>query len=120
MKIKNDLHIDGGISANFTLDFFGDGKNVIGLEFKSSGNKKKTIKNKIDLINATVDGMMESTMREHMEDAHYAQTCFLKTKHGGLNLLMNKPDVASQVEEGYNSMRKFLKDLRERRKHERY
>jgi len=120
VKINKDLHIDGGISANFPLDVFGDGKNVIGLRFNSSGNKKRTIKNKIDLINATVDGMMESSMREHMEDAHYAQTCFLKTKHGGLNLLMNKSDVTSQVKEGYNGMKNFLKDLRERRKYERY
>ena len=70
--------------------------------------KKRQVKNKIDLINATIDGMMESAMAEHMADAIYARTCFLKTSHGGLDLLMNKQDVRKQVEEGYNSMRSFL------------
>ena len=108
VRINNELHIDGGVTANFPLDVFGDGENVIGLRFKSSMGKKRQVKNKIDLINATIDGMMESAMAEHMEDAIYARTCFLKTSHGGLDLLMNKQDVRKQVEEGYNSMRSFL------------
>jgi len=116
VRINEDLHIDGGISANFPLDVFGDGKDVIGLRFKTLGNKKRVVKNKIDLINATVDGMMEASMREHMEDAHYAQTCFLKTNHGGLNLLMNKKDVSSQVEEGYDGMKNFLKKYERKEK----
>jgi len=108
VKIKNDLHIDGGVTANFPLDVFGDGKDVIGLRFKPSNAKNKKIKNKIDLINATVDGMMETAMAEHMEDALHARTCYLHTDHGGLNLLMDKSDVEEQVKEGYESMKKFL------------
>jgi len=111
VKIKNDLHIDGGVTANFPLDVFGTGENVIGLRFKPSNAKKREVKNKVDLINATVDGMMESAMAEHMEDAIYARTCFLHTNHGGLDLLMNKKDVRSQVNDGYMSMKNFLKRL---------
>lgn len=104
VKIKNDLHIDGGVAANFPLDVFGTGKDVIGLRFDSAGPRYKKIENKIDLINATVDGMMNATMNEHIEDAMYARICHLKTKHGGLNLLMSKDEVRSQVNDGYLSM----------------
>ena len=109
VKIKKDLHIDGGVTANFPLDVFGTGKDVIGLRFPPSNSKNKIIKNKLDLISATVDGMLETAMSEHMQDAIYAQTCFLKTSHGGLNLLMKKEDLEQQIKEGYDGMSKFLK-----------
>ena len=108
--IDGDMHIDGGIAANFPLDIFGAGKDVIGLRFQSSTQaSEKKIKTKIDLIGATIDGMMNSTMNEHIEDAVYARICPLQTKHAGLNLLMTREDMFEQMREGYRSADRWIK-----------
>jgi NTE family protein len=108
--IDGDSHIDGGIAANFPLDIFGSGENVIGLRFQNTNPpSKKTIKTKIDLIGATIDGMMNSTMNEHIEDAVYARICPLQTKHAGLNLLMTKEDMFEQMREGFRSADNWIK-----------
>jgi len=109
VNIDGDLHIDGGIAANFPLDVFGTGENVIGLRFESGEASHNKIETKIDLINATIDGMMNSTMNEHIEDAVYARICPLRTKHAGLNLLMTKEDMFEQMREGFKCTDEWLR-----------
>jgi len=110
VEINGDLHIDGAVAANFPLDIFGDGENVIGLRIVGAENlKEKKVKTKLDLISATIEGMMNATMNEHIEDAMHARVCPLYTKHEGLNLLMTKDDMNEQVREGYESADKWIK-----------
>jgi len=110
VEIDGDLHIDGGIAANFPLDIFGSGENVIGLRFASNESpKERRVKTKLDLIDATIEGMMSATMNEHIEDAMYARVCPLYTKHAGLDLLMTRDDMNEQVREGYESVDKWIK-----------
>lgn len=115
IKIEDELYVDGGITVNYALDIFGTGEDVIGLRFGTVGNAKdfKTsprnkMKSVADFINANVGAMMEASNKEHMDDAIYARTIFLKSKHSGLNFNMTDKDVDQMIEEGYRSVERWV------------
>lgn len=108
VKIRGDLHTDGGATANFPLDVFGEEADVIGIAFESDGGRSD-VDDKFDLAGAHIDGMMMATMNEDIRDAGArARVCRIRTTHGGLNLNMNRRQVRDQIREGYDSMSKWL------------
>lgn len=116
IKIKDELYVDGGVTANYLLDIFGTGEDVIGLRFGAAHKitdykdaERKEIKSVSDYINANIDTMIEATTREHIEDAMFARTITLRTSHGGLNFGMTEADVDHMVQEGYDSADKWLR-----------
>lgn len=97
-----ELHVDGGIGANFPLDIFGTGDDVIGLRFRPQTGAKK-LKSKLDYAMAVVDGMIESSTREHTEDAVHARQIYLDSKGGGLDFDLTPAKVDELIQEGYKS-----------------
>lgn len=114
VKINGDWHSDGGIVGNFELDVFGeDASNVFGITFSGAkSTARREVKTKLDLIGAHIDGAIMGSMLEDIEDAKGAQICYVRTKHGGLNLKMTKKDVLEQINEGYQSMDDHLKIIK--------
>jgi len=118
IKIDDELYVDGGVTANYALGVFGLGEDVIGLRFGHATTKvgcavtgKRQIKTVSDYINANIDAMIEANNREHVEDAIYAKTIFLKSSHSSLKFSMTEADVDRMVEEGYSSVEKGLHKL---------
>lgn len=116
VEIDKELYVDGGLTGNFVLDIFGTGENVFGLRFGSANKLSEydkapvtPIKGVGDYIDANIDAMINATMREHVEDAMFARTITLKTKHGGLNFKMTESDVDEMIQEGYDSVDRWLK-----------
>lgn len=108
--INGDLHTDGGATANFPLDVFGEDVDVIGLAFEA-GEGRSDVDDKIALAGAHIDGMMMATMKEDIRDAGpRARVCRIRTSHAGLNLNMSRRQVEDQIREGYESVSKWLKD----------
>lgn len=111
VKLGGDIHTDGGITANFPLDVFGNGEDVVGFRFGSSGPTRRNIKSKLDIAAANIDGAIESAMREDIKDASLrSRICYLHTRQGGLNLHMTKEDVGKQINEGWDSVDSWLKE----------
>jgi len=116
LKIDGELYVDGGVTGNYMLDIFGTGENVFGLRFGESNRFAKweeaphtEIKSVAKYIDANIDAMMNATTREHIDDAMFARTITLDTKHSGLNFKMTEKDVDEMVEDGWNSVDRWLK-----------
>jgi NTE family protein len=107
--INGERHVDGGISANYFIDMFGEGEDVVGLRFHSSAGEYKKIENVKDYVSATIETMLESNMREHIEDAIFARTIILNSKYSGLNFRITDKDVDEMIKEGYTAVDKWLK-----------
>lgn len=108
-KGPDELHIDGGVGANFPLDHFGTGQDVIGLRFRPITGRR-TFKDKIDFTAAVIDGFIESTTREHTEDAVHARQIYLESTGGAFDLDMNPAKIQALIDEGWKSTDKALKE----------
>lgn len=113
VKIQGDYHSDGGIVGNFELDVFGRNvDNVFGISFTSVEEvTRREIKFKHDIVQSHLDGAIEESMIENIEDMEGSPVCFIETKHSGLNLKMTGQDVLEQIQDGYRSMEKRLLKL---------
>lgn len=103
-----ELHGDGGMGANFPLDIFGIGDDVVGLRFRPTTGARK-ITNKLEWASACVDGLIESTTREHVDDAIHARQVYLDSNGGGLDFNLTPSKVDSLMHEGYQSVMKAMK-----------
>lgn len=114
VKIDGELHVDGGLMANYFLDLFGNGTDVIGLRFKSVSDDKKgtKVKNPIEYIQRCIDSLIMGSTNEHIDDATFARTILLESKHNGMDFNMTDSDVDEMIEEGYRSADKWLKMYR--------
>lgn len=112
IKINGHLHVDGGLMANYFLDIFGAGENVIGLRFKSLSDQANTkkIKDVKDYVSRVINTMITANMREHIEDAIFARTIILESNHGGLDFNMTDGDVDDMIHEGYRAAEKWLSE----------
>jgi len=107
--INGEWHEDGGFGANFPLDIFGDGKDVIGMRFRGTDpTKVRRFKTKIERLLTMIDDFIEATAHEHVEDAMFARVMLLDTKHGGLDLGMDEKAVESMIDEGFRCADKWL------------
>lgn len=111
VKIDDNLHVDGGIMANFFLDIFGKGDDVIGLKFKAVADQKgsKTkVKGFIDFLLRIIDSLIQGSTNEHIEDAIFARTILLESKHSGTNYKMTEADADDMIKEGYMAVDAWL------------
>lgn len=110
--INGEMHVDGGVGANFPLDIFGTGADVIGMRFRGTDpNKPHKVATKYDLGMALLDGLMEATTREHVHEAMFARVMLLETTNGGLTLYMGKKDVDAMISEGRTCADAWLRDM---------
>jgi predicted acylesterase/phospholipase RssA len=108
VRLEKTLHVDGGIGANFPLDIFGTGDDVIGLRFQPQ-RKPRKIESKADVLMACIDGLIESTTRKHIEDAVYARIIELKTKGTGLEFDLTEHEMLELMSEGEKSVDVWVK-----------
>lgn len=115
VRIDGEMYVDGGVAGNYMLDIFGAGEDVIGLTFGRVNKvmdweacKPKPIKSVKQFMDRNIDTMIAATTREHVEDAVYARTIPLLSKHSSLNLYMNEKDVDDMIEEGYVSVDRWI------------
>jgi len=113
VNLQGDYHSDGGIVGNFKLDVFGhEADNVFGIAFSELEKpKRRKILFKRDIIKAHIDGVIETTSLEDIQDMNGTPVCYIKTRHEGLNLKMTKEDVLDQINDGYISMKKKLASM---------
>jgi len=103
------LYVDGGVSVGYPLDIYGPGESTIGFRFgtdyRSNPGEPTSI---AQYIMACIETMMESSNREHMEDAIYARTCVLRPTGGGLDFLMSESDARALIDYGYETAKAWI------------
>jgi len=101
------LHADGGISANYPLDFFGSGDDVIGMRFSPS-RKPKSVSNKLDVAISCLESMLEAIAKKHVEDAVYARQIVFKSSGSGLDFDLSKDEKRQMIEEGAAAAERWI------------
>lgn len=111
VMLDGEWHVDGGVGANFPLDHFGDGADVIGMRFRGHDERgpPRRLVTKMDAAEALIDGLIESTTREHIEDAVFARVMLLDTKASGFNLSMSAEDIDKMIAEGEASALEWVR-----------
>lgn len=113
VRIGSDLHVDGGIGANFPLDIYGSGESVLGLRFSGQNPEKaRRIDSKIDMGLALIDGLIESTTREHVADAVWARTISLETTNSGMDFMMDRQEILAMIQEGEHQAEEWFRSNR--------
>jgi len=111
VMIDKEMYVDGGLVGNYLIDRFGYDDDVFGFRFedilpvtsyKEASYKKIT--NVREYLSANVDSIMNANAREHIEDALFARTITMRTRHDGLNFKMTEKDVEEMISDGYDSV----------------
>ena len=109
VKLDGETYVDGGLTGNFMIDYFGSDEDVVGIRFTSVKGKFDPVKNAFEYTSAVIDTMIEANSAERLEDVSNKNVILIKSKHGGLNLGMTEADVLDMVAEGYTAAREWLK-----------
>lgn len=109
-KIDGKKYIDGGVCANFPLDFYGSGKGVVGIKMFSGGPRKPPT-SFLSYGGSIINLMMESSDQEHIEDAMFARVVKLKTNEPFFDLNTTKDEALLMIERGFEQTAAQLKGL---------
>ena len=102
VKIGDRYYVDGGLVANFPLDAFGTGENVLGLRIMPQG-QQTDINGLVGYFKAAFQTMLQAASQEHIEDAVYARTIPLETEESVLDLNMTRQKAEELIEFGYQT-----------------
>lgn len=113
IEIAGDLFQDGGFGNNFPIDYRGwhdqDSElPTLGLRVRSvgAGARRPAPRTKIDRLVGSLNDLIESCDREHIDDAYWAQVLVLETSAPGLNLFMGPDDVRGMIRDGREGVRR--------------
>lgn len=109
VNINGERIIDGCCGANYYLDIFGEGQNVIGVRFSKSTKPTGIIKSFNNYVSELANLMMESNMREHMDRATFAKTIVIESEYSTVDFTLTDKDVDKMILEGYAAADRFLK-----------
>lgn len=105
-ELDGNKFIDGGITNNFAIDYFQD--NTIGIRIKSTYDKVKVPTNPIEYLFEIIQLLMESTEKEHIEDAIYNQIITIETDKNGLSFDHSPSEINYMIKQGYDQVEHFL------------
>lgn len=121
--LRGHVHVDGGVSANYPLDLYGDGDGVIGLRFRPTGGgapvppgedggHASVYRHKHELWGAILDDMLEATSRLHMSAATKARTIMLDYPGSSFDFDVGPGEITAQIDAGWESVGEWLKEKR--------
>jgi predicted acylesterase/phospholipase RssA len=102
------MHVDGGVVANFPLDIYGTGQDVVGVRIKPTIYRSNDILNIKDYISSIIGVMMDSLANHSIRAAVDARTITIPTTRSGLNFMLTKTEAEEMIEEGYSFVDKWL------------
>ena len=111
--IGGKRYVDGGVTAGFPLDIYGDGEDVIGLRMLSQGSVKAP-RGWFSFFAYAVwvfESMMAALDREHIDDALHARTVYIRTEGPGLELTQTTESISALWETGRGAIE--LHEMRE-------
>jgi predicted acylesterase/phospholipase RssA len=105
-EINGVRYVDGGVTAGFPLDIYGDGDDVVGLRMLSQGSIKAPRGWFAFFTYAkwVFESMMAAMDREHIDDAVHARTVYIRTEGPGLELTQTTASVDALWKVGYGAI----------------
>lgn len=105
--------VDGGVTNNYPIDIFDDGKRpTIGIRLVSHSSKESVRLDEYklkDFTIAMIDSMMEAIEHEHVEDAHWATTISVDTGDiKSLDFDITRLEKEMLFDRGYNAMKTWI------------
>jgi NTE family protein len=110
--INGDLYVDGGIKANFAIDYFGNNADVVGLYFKDKPGRKprpRGIKGLVQFIVRIINILINSKTEDDIEDAKNTNFISLYSDVDGLDFSFTDKQVTQMIKEGYETVDKWIK-----------
>jgi NTE family protein len=110
--INGDMYIDGGVKANFAIDYFKDTSNIIGLYFVEKPGRKprpKGILAFVNFIGRIIDMLINAKTQDDIEDAPNAIRIPLTSEVNGLDFSFKPEEVEAMIKEGYNGVDRWIK-----------
>lgn len=116
VKINGHVHVDGGVLANFPLDMYGTGKDVVGVRVYR-GKESLTpddplepnpIFNFKDYAQTIIDAMMQTMMREHVGDAIHARLIRIKAPMDAMDFKMGVVPASKLIGWGFTEAESFF------------
>lgn len=115
--IDGDMHIDGGIAANFAIDHFGnEATNVVGIFFGHVPGRKKRPTGLFaffEYLARAIALLIDFKTRDDIEDARLAKHISVQSNIGGLNFKMSPKDVEQMITDGYHCADLWVKKQNE-------
>lgn len=108
-RLHGKIHVDGGVAANFPVDIYGTGEDVIGVKIKST-NKKNNLNGISNFISSVVDTMIMSVEREHMSDAMYARIIDIPIDYPTTGFNVTISDAKRMIKVGYEYTVRLLEN----------
>lgn len=113
VEIQGDWYIDGGVFANFAIDYFGNEPDVIGLAFNRTTGRRKPRPNGwggiVEFIMRIIDMLIIAKTNDDIEDIKLPNVINLDSKHDGMNFKITEANVDDMIKEGYSAVEKWLK-----------
>lgn len=112
VAINGDLHVDGGVYANFAIDYFGNNSNVVGLYFsKTKGRLPRPTgwKKVAEFLGRVIDMFINAKTEKDIKDAPLTNKIPLKTSVNGLSFDLTEEQIDQMVNEGFTQTDLWLK-----------
>lgn len=113
IEINGDRHVDGGVAANFPVDFYGKGEDVIGFHVTGQFTGVDAPEGWGGLLEYgqyLAATMMRATNREYIEDAMYARIIELDSPVGVLDLQLSRQNAAQMIRRGHRMTKEALRE----------
>lgn len=107
VKIDNEIYVDGGVMANFMIDYFGADPSVIGLRIGGSG-LDTPINDVIQYGGASIESAVAAA-----ESARSSSNKIISlySKFGSFDFKIGEKEIVEMIEEGYSSVVRWEKGL---------
>lgn len=111
--INGQPHRDGGLLYNYPIDFRFPVQNAmvptIGLLFRGTTDPGgKPVKDFFDDAYRCIDFMLAATAREHVEDAHWANTIIIEPVGSGIDFLKSPEKAKKEFKIGYDCVKRWF------------
>lgn len=110
--IDNNMYVDGGVRANFAIDFFGDTPDVVGLYFISDHNcqpRPSGLQAVAQFIGRIINILISAKTEDDIEDAIHTNHIPLRSKINGLDFSFTPIEVDQMIKEGYDGVDHWIK-----------
>jgi predicted acylesterase/phospholipase RssA len=111
--INGDPHRDGGLVYNYPIDFKFPVQNemspTVGLLFRGTAALGgEPVKDFIDDTMRCLDFMLAATAREHIEDAHWANTIVIEPTGSPMDFLKSEEQAKKDFKVGYDCVKQWF------------
>lgn len=111
--VDGEDHFDGGVLYNYPIGFKFAGQNdllpTIGLLFQGTADfEYAKMRNVVEVGTRTLSLMFVNSAKEHLDQAHWAQTIVFRPKGSFLNFMRSREEAKEEMKEGREAVMRWF------------